>query len=323
MKKGFTLVELIISMAIMAIVGAIILSVFQIGIKVSGKQQVQNDVQDNSRRVINSISSDIRKGVLIKTFADFSIPHPFNAGSFDGYQFPADVVNNIDNYFNNSATGYKPLLFIDAINGEKYMYVLISNADGTKTLNRIIFAAGSNDAVYSCEKNKIDGTISFSGVDQKRMSYYNDSNINVNFNGSTNVINIVDKNSLNITPTTETLTSGGTTTVPFCYTQDNNIFFLQKNQDTGSNVQPYKTVKLNKDTIILSSNPYTETITDTIKATSGIADGVVIAKDDTNDIYNIEVNTYRTNVGSGADSEKSLETNVAQVRYGGDISGSQ
>ena len=108
--KGFTLVELIAVMAIMAIVGALILTLFNYQTKWFGKVNSETRIQDEARITIMALENDIRTGKskvystdASKDSSDSSIAEVNKIGSNNIPEGPVKIIMELKrdtiNYF--------------------------------------------------------------------------------------------------------------------------------------------------------------------------------------------------------------------------------
>lgn len=70
MKKGITLIELLITMSLLALVAAVITSVYLTGFKTFKEELATSTVQSNTQTILDALITDTKNGLLIEESYD-------------------------------------------------------------------------------------------------------------------------------------------------------------------------------------------------------------------------------------------------------------
>ncbi len=160
--KGFTLIELIVAIAVFSIFGLAVFNFSQTQFNIYKNEKVQNDLQSDAKLAVSYISNDIKNA---KT-NPYSVETDFTEQKFSA--IASDLKNK----------GYKPLVYIDDIDGNSYLYAIENNE-----LHKIAVTS-------ACEftlKTNSDGALAsniITGYDPEDVSAYNGKQFSNNVQNS-------------------------------------------------------------------------------------------------------------------------------------------
>ncbi|WP_161633575.1 PilW family protein [Fervidicella metallireducens] len=322
-KKGLTLIELLVSLAIMAVLFAAVTGIFTTGLKLYGAGEIQSEVLRDTRTAILKISDDIKKGVMFINTDDFQ-----NA---QGNIYFSDVKNKVtkllEDYNEKYSLNYIPLLFIEQLNGENYLYAVETKIEDNKTfykLHRIHLRVSDNlqyNYYYSnTDNNPVENfdldKIKFGIIDSYEARYFKN-----NYKIKSSLIKIKNENILpsdrygNYTKSISIELYGNiindAITCPFDYYQGKDVFRCVYDKEKSV----FKSIKLEK--MPLSLNEIDKS--DDELMSENLCAMPLIKPEDSNKSYNIEIIVGKFNKNTGYTYQKRLSTKVAVGNYGGDI----
>lgn len=332
-KNGFTLVELLISLAIMGIVFPLIYGIMTNGLKMNSTVNVRNNVQSDIRQTMVMISDDIRKGVQ---FID-----DFSATEVKPIDSDTDLLALIQAMPGNNPNTYTPIIYIKQLDNKLLLYAAKNVSTNIYELHKINLKYSNTSIQYNYDNNNnvltnpsdyygnTDFTkIKMSAIDVDQVKYLSDnyqiknvSNLSLdtftfpNNNYPQSLTDILTTTPCSIlqygfndTPTTNSITVN--LPVNFYYYQGQDIFrcvYYTDPIDPSKN--GFRSIKL-----IQKPRPI-EFVNDTLISGNLSNIPTIISQNDGKS-YNITVMASSTNHNS--DYHKTLSSNVAIENYGGD-----
>lgn len=322
-KKGLTLIELLVSLAIMAILYAAITGIFTTGLKLYATGESQSEVLRDTRTAILKITDDIKKGVMFINTDDFQ--------NTQDNTYVNDVKNKVnkllDDYNKKYSLNYMPLIFIEQLNGENILYVVETKVEDDRTfykLHRIHLRVSENQQYnyYYCntDNNPAENfdldKIKFGVIDSYEARYFKN-----NYMIKSSLIKIKNENILpsdrygNYTKSISIELYGNiindAITCPFDYYQGKDVFRCVYDKEKSV----FKSIKLERMPLTLNeiNKSDDELMSENLCAMP------LIQPEDSNRSYNIEIIVGKYNKNAKYTYEKRLSTKVAVGNYGGDI----
>src|SRR3989338_7593499 len=124
MKKGFTLVEMLVVIAILSVVGILILTIFTRTLKGTNKSQIISSIKQNGQSVLETMTSSVRGADNV--VCPFVIPPETTAlsetllmvskGIYNRYRFNPEPENGSSNGYINQDNPVKQPISIDPSN---------------------------------------------------------------------------------------------------------------------------------------------------------------------------------------------------------------
>ena len=297
-RKGMTLIELIITMAIMSVVTSLILFFYDVISNQNSSDLNNISLVDQIRNTELFMRKDIR---LSNNFTE-----PVASGS--NYIFPGTGMDIINDYC--IGKGYKPLLYMEQVNKDKCYYAY-DNHDGT--LHRMIVPVDTTTTSvvqYRPDDNDLKSTNKgtlWDDIPDTDLAAY--TTITPGLSAITNEIYIRDlKINFNGTDYTTFTVIGAyhntTTLLDYC---------ILKAVTAGS---VYFQVKMHPETFVYYLNTVDKKIAEYIPVSGGV-DGIKITKGfidgSTETYYDVEINASRKGV------ERTGNFRIALYDYGGYI----
>jgi len=153
-KKGITLVEVIISMAIIVVVGAMIGSIFNSSNKILYRVDRKSYLQDLARTVLNYIGDDIKNSKNAKTKTDLIL-----AGNILTVDDEDYTVNNLK----------EPILYILKKDGSKFLYGKFEEG-GVEKVKKIDLPYTKDYKTFNVKSMEIESKLLMNnGTEEKKM----------------------------------------------------------------------------------------------------------------------------------------------------------
>lgn len=320
-KKGFTLVELIVSIGIMGMIFSTVYAILLSGLKINSTVSARNNVQSDIRQTMVMMSDDIRKGV--EFINDFSINSSTN---------PTDEVKPINlstNLLTFIQANYTPIIYIKQLNNKLILYAAKKIENNMYELHKINLGYTNIETIkYNYDNNSLTnninlGNIKVNGIDVEQVKYLSENyKISNNLSLAMDNITVLSNNYLTSGTTgcsislygynDEPTTNSEIVQLPtnFYYYQGQAIFncvYYLDSLDPSKN--GYRTIKL-------IEKPREITVVSDTTISGNLSDIPKIISRNNGKLYNITVTAAAINYNT--DYHKTLNSNVAVGNYGGD-----
>jgi prepilin-type N-terminal cleavage/methylation domain-containing protein len=336
-SKGLTLIELVLTIAILGIVSGMIASILSTGFKINNVVTIRNDVQGNIRTAMVKLTDDLRKGVEFIDNTEFSINNLDVKPSGSSTKF-SDIIKD---------SSYIPLIYIKQLNNKldnqninqtdiKMCLYAYKKVGAYYNLYKINLKYANASIIYNYYNDNSDmyGNIDFShispyitDVDAYEATYFNKyykvNNVVVDNIDFGNGYSLVSDNS----PTPVLVSSYGfsdedPSTINFSYSLPANFYYYQRgdiyrcmyytnsSDPTKSTFRSIKLIPKLNNFVELDPSDYQLVL-------SGLESAPVITLQDGGKIYKVTLKATEKDNLTGITYSKDMDENVVVGNYGG------